>query len=392
MIEVPSAEDGVSLTRQQIATLAAAIVCIAVVGIGLSLSSPLISLVLAGRGISATVIGLNTACASLATVLIGSFVTPIARSLGLRRFVILALAIGGGALSLFPTFDSLFAWFVLRFIYGSAIGTLFVLSEYWINAAAPPQRRGVVMGVYATALALGFAAGPAILAVAGGATNTLFFVGSSFFAIAAMPILAAGDLAPPIEGQATKSAWGFITVAPVATLAGFIFGAIEQGSFAFLTLYGEDLGYDTADAALLLVLFGLGNVASQLPIGFLSDRLSRRGLLLACAAISCTGALLMPVAAAFPLALMADVFVTGGVVGGLYTLGLAHLGARFRGLDLATANAAFVMLYSLGMLAGAPAFGIVFDAVKPHGFAYAFAALCGGYCILVIVKMRRSDS
>jgi MFS family permease len=379
------------MSRAQIATLAAAIVCITVVGIGLSLSSPLISLVLASRGVSATVIGLNTSVASVATILIGAFVTPIARVLGIRSFVILALTIGGGSLALFPSFDGLGAWFVLRFIYGSAIGTLFVLSEYWINAAAPPERRGVIMGIYATALSIGFATGPAILAMAGGAERWLFVAGALFFIVAAMPILAAGDLAPPIEGQPTHSAWGFITVAPIATLAGFVFGAIEQGCFAFLTLYGEKLGFSTSSAALLLVLFGLGNVFSQLPLGYLSDRVNRRLLLLACATVGFAGALLMPVADRMPAALMIVVFLTGGVIGGLYTIGLAHLGARFHGSDLATANAAFVMLYSLGMLAGAPAVGVVFDAIEPHGFAYAIAGLCGIYALLVAARMLRGE-
>ncbi len=48
-----------------------------------------------------------------------------------------------------------------------ALGALFVLSEFWITALAPPERRGLVMGVYATVLALGFATGPAVLAGVG---------------------------------------------------------------------------------------------------------------------------------------------------------------------------------------------------------------------------------
>ena len=193
----------------------------------------------------------------------------------------------------------------------------------------------------------------------------------------------------PSRANRRHSAWGFVTIAPIATFAGFVFGAIEQGSFAFLTLYGEKLGYSTTNAALLLVCFGLGNVASQLPIGLLSDRMSRPLLLLGCAATGMVGALAMPLAGSTDIAMMAIVFITGGVVGGLYTVGLAHLGARFHGSDLATANAGFVMLYSLGMLTGAPAIGIAFDTVQPHGFAYAFAALCGAYCLLVVSRLGR---
>ena len=49
------------------------------------------------------------------------------------------------------------------------------------------------------------------------------------------------------------------------------------------------------------------------------------------------------------------------------------------------------MLYSLGMLTGAPAVGIAFDVVQPHGFAFAFAAFCGAYCLLVVSRLRRGE-
>src|SRR5215212_12250566 len=58
-------------------------------------------------------------------------------------------------------------WFPLRFLFSASFGVLFVLSEYWINAVAPPDRRGFVMGIYATVLALGFAIGPAVLKLVG---------------------------------------------------------------------------------------------------------------------------------------------------------------------------------------------------------------------------------
>lgn len=373
--------------RRHAMTIGAAITCITLVGVALSLSSPLISLVMAGRGISATVIGLNTAFGSSATLMMAPLIPRVAKAIGLRALLFLTLASGGTMMALFPAFDSLAAWFALRFVFGASVGTLFVLSEYWITAAAPPARRGMIMGIYATALSLGFAAGPALLAAAGGASQTLFFIGASFFAVAALPILLAGDGAPPLEGKARGNAWTLVLLAPIATLASFLYGAVEQSSFAFLPLYGEMIGLTTAQAALLLTLFGLGNVLSQVPIGILSDRMDRRLLILVCALVTLAGVLALPFAAGTPTAMMALVFVTGGVVGGLYTVGLAHLGARFTGSELATANAAFVMLYAFGMFVGSPAVGVVVDAVRPHGFAYAVAALCAAYCVPVAMRM-----
>ncbi len=114
-------------------------------------------------GASSVVIGLNTAVAGLAAILTVPFVPRLAAMLGVVRLLASAIALGGLCLVAFKLVPHLVLWFPLRFVFSTTLGVLFVLSEFWINDAAPPQRRGLVMGVYATVLALGFAIGPALL-------------------------------------------------------------------------------------------------------------------------------------------------------------------------------------------------------------------------------------
>jgi MFS family permease len=75
--------------------------------------------------------------------------------------------------------------------------------------------------------------------------------------------------------------------------------------------------------------------------------------------------------------------IWGGIVGSLYAVGLAHLGSRYSGPDLASANAAFVMLYSLGMLGGPPIAGLGMDLISPNGFFFSIAGLLVVYLGLV---------
>lgn len=379
---------GRGIDRARLVTITAAITCISVAGIGLSLITPLISLLLSAQGVSATAIGAQTSFASLAGILTSPFVPKLARKFGLRNFLLGSLALATAMLCLFPLMTSFVAWSVLRFIFASSINSLFVLSEFWINAAAPNARRGLIMGIYATALSVGFAAGPALLVLNEGASPSMFLVGAAFFAAAAIPIFFAGRDAPPLEGRSGLSIWRFVLLAPVATIAAFIYGAAEQGSFAFMALYGEAIRLNPGEAAWLLTLFGLGNVVSQIPLGLLSDKVNRPLLLLGCAVVSTAGALLMPLFSANLPVLMTLVFVTGGMSGGLYTVGLAHLGARFSGTALATANAAFIMLYAIGMLISTPLLGMMVDTVRPHGFAFGLALLFGVYGILVVCRLK----
>jgi predicted MFS family arabinose efflux permease len=260
-----------------VAALSAAIGCVTAVGIGLSLSIPLMSLELERMGASGTLIGINTAVAGLSGIIVVPFVPRLAARLGVFNLLWMAVLLGTVSILLLKVLFSIAWWFPLRFTLSAALSALFVLSEYWITSAAPAHRRGLVMGVYATLLALGFAAGPALLKAVG-----------------------------------------------------------TEGWPPYLA-----------------------------------------------------GALLIPLAAGSAVGLWAVLIVWGGVGGALYTVGLAHLGARFTGADLASANAAFVLLYNIGLLLGPPVVGGAMDVVRPHGFAWSLAGFFAVYLVVVLARLRR---
>lgn len=373
--------------RQTTLSIAAAIACIVSVGIGLSLSIPLLSFALDAKGASRTVIGLNTAMGGVATILCAPFISGWARTFGVRAVLGVAIATGVVSLLAFLVIEPLWAWFPLRFVFGASLAVLFVLSEYWINAAAPEARRGFVLGIYATALSLGFAIGPQILTVVGTQGVAPFLAGAGVFALAALPVLLARGIAPVIEGEPSSGLMTFLWAAPAGTLAALVFGASETGAIALLPLYGTAIGLDTMGAVSLVSIFVIGNVLFQIPIGLIADRIDRRWVLLFCAGVGATG---MAVMAFLPLglhALMALLFVWGGIVAGLYTVGLAHLGSRFRGADLAQANAAFVVMYSIGLIIGPPLAGAGMDLWPPHGLAATLAALFTAYLVVVVTRI-----
>jgi MFS family permease len=373
--------------RAGIAAITAAIACVTAVGVGLSLSVPLLSLEMERMGASGAMIGLNTAVSGLAGICVVPFVPRLAARLGVFTLLWLSIA---GAIASFLGFKLLFAvawWFPLRFVFAAAFGVLFVLSEYWINEAAPPHRRGLVMGIYATVLAIGFAIGPAALRAAGTTGWPPYLAGTGLYALAALPLVAARGLSPAMEGRATRSVPSFILAAPVATLAALVFGAVEAGGFALLPVYGLRLGFESASAAFLVSVLALGTAAFQIPIGLLSDRVDRRFVLLASGLAGAVGAAAIPLVAGQGWAFYATLFVWSGLVGALYTVGLAHLGARFTGINLASANAAFVVLYNVGLAVGPPIVGAGMDLSQPHGFAWSLAAFFAAYAAVVIWRM-----
>lgn len=385
--------EGAAPAQMRWRSIAAAISSISVVGIAIGLGIPLLSVILETRGHSASMIGLNTAVAGLASIA----AAPIAIPLAVRFGVVWTMLgmIGAGALAFVGFFfaPQFWMWFPLRIVLHVALTVLFILSEFWISASAPPQRRGFVLGIYATVLSLGFAAGPWIFAQVGSQGFLPFGITFAITMVAAVPVAAAWRESPPIapSDDETRSFLGYLYLVPTATAAVLVFGAVETGGFALFPVYGARLGYPEADAALLLSMIGLGNVILQVPLGMISDRIrDRRVILLACAVVGLAGMLALPWLAHNWTVLAVLLFFWGGVVAALYTVGLAHLGSRLSGHELASANAAFVFCYGLGMVLGPQAIGIGMDLVGEDGFAWALALFFTAYIVLAASRLATS--
>lgn len=375
--------------RERLGAMAAAIACVAVVGTGLGLSIPLLSLEMERMGASSVVIGLNTAVAGLAAILTVPFVPRLAAAVGVVRLLILAITLGGLCLTAFKVFPDIVLWFPLRFVFSTTMGVLFVLSEYWINDAAPNERRGLVMGVYATVLAIGFAIGPTLLTLLGTEGFAPYLAGSALFFVALTPLILARTLSPSLGHAEGGGITTYLRLAPLAVLAAALYGAVEAGAFAILPLYGLRIGLDAKVSAVLVSAVALGNVLFQIPVGLLADRIDRRLVLLGASLAGALGAALIPAASGSLPLLTALLFAWGGIAGTLYTVGLAHLGATLRGPDLAGANAAFVMLYNAGLMLGPPLIGGGMDLLAPQGFALALVILFAAYLVPVLRSLAR---
>lgn len=370
--------------------IVAAIMLVTLVGIALSVSNPLLSLEMERWGTSSTLSGLTATAAGLGTVLAVPLVPRFALAMGVPFVLGGALATSAIGMALFYLMPNVLAWAALRFALGCGIGIIFTLAEFWINAAAAPHRRGLVMGLYATALYAGFAVGPALLTLIGTSGALPYLATAGLMALGLVPLALVGRSAPTLEQPASGSVAHFVFLVPTATFGALIFGAVETGVIMLLPVHNVRLGYPEQEATLLLSAFTLGNVAFQLPIGLLSDRMNRRTLLLVLSSLSALLAMALPFGPPGFWAFAGLLFLLGGISGAIYTVGLAHLGARFSGTDLASANAAFVLLYSMGLMVGPPTIGYGMDKAGALGMPVALAMLMALYAGLVLTRMLKS--
>ncbi len=199
--------------------LVAAIATISAVGVAIGLGIPLLSVILENRGHSATMIGLNAAVAGIASIVAAPFAAPIAARFGVVPTLLAMLLMGGLAFFGFHFFTDFWMWVVVRVFLHFALTMLFILSEYWINAAAPPERRGLVLGIYGTVLSMGFALGPWLFAQIGSVGIAPFAVGFGIIVVAMLPVLFAWKESPDFHEEEHVPFAPFIWAVPTATAA-----------------------------------------------------------------------------------------------------------------------------------------------------------------------------
>ncbi|WP_162180479.1 MFS transporter [Agrobacterium tumefaciens] len=364
-------------------SLIAAISAISAVGVAIGLGLPLLSIILEKRGISSTMIGVNSAMAGVAAMMAAPVTTKIAHDFGVARTMLFAVVVSALSALCFYFADAFWMWFPLRIVFHGATTTLFILSEYWINMTAPPKKRGMVLGIYATGLAVGFAVGPLLFSVVGSEGILPFIVGAAIILLAAIPIFMARGESPELDERPNHHFVRYVWLVPMASAAAFVFGSVQAGGLSLFPIYATREGFNESQAALLLTVMGIGNMVFQIPIGLLSDRMKDRRTMLALMAFAgVCGTLALPLLVDSWILVAALLLFWGGLVSGMYTVGLTHLGSRLKGADLVAANAAFIFCYAMGTIAGPQAVGISMDVAGTDGFAWALAVFFGLYVVL----------
>ena len=352
--------------------LAAVIGCISIVGLAMGLTIPLVSLVLEHRGYSSSAIGLVAAMPALGLLLFSPLVPKLVVRWGAQRAMFSSLIVGGLIIILFPLLDYFMLWLILRLLLGMVIGVLFIISETWINQMAEEHNRGKLIAIYATVFSLCFAAGPLLIIFTGSQGVAPFAIACVILSIAALPLFWAKVELPFTAGHAGFGVLSFFHMAPTLCAAVLVFAFIDSTSLALLPLFGLRHGHSETIAALMASVLIAGNIALQLPIGWVADRVNRFMLLSICGSLILVLSLLLPISVHTPAVLWPLLIVLGASAGGVYTLAMTLVGQRFKGAELITANAAFGVLWGIGSLVGPLFSGIAMRFMDPNGLAFTW--------------------
>jgi MFS family permease len=255
-----------------------------------------------------------------------------------------------------------------------------------------PSQRGRAFGWHRSMDTLGAALGPAVgmalLYSAGLAYTTLFWLAAIPAALGVIVLVAVREPTHARRSAASRPAAPWIPADPVMRrflLAVAVF-SIGNSSNAFLLLRARDLGWSPAGVIGLYMLFNISYAASAAPIGALSDRWGRRGVLLAGFALSAAvyAGFAVATSAWTALALLPLYGVYAGAFGSAGRALVADLAPTEH---MAGALGSYQMITGLGGLVASLAAGALWTWVGPVA-PFAFGATLSAGAVVVLATVR----
>ncbi len=360
--------------------------CALIIGIKLGTLIPLLALILEARGYSNTEIGLNVVAQPLAVILFVRITPIIIHKIGLAKSIIIAQIFTIILYFTFPIFDSLTAWFVIRFIIGFAGALAWNAFDTWMLSMADDTNRGKIVTIYNTVFVIGFASGPIVLSLTGIDGWLPFIVISSLSFIAILPLIMLEIEDPKLPDKKSLPVLAAIIAAPTIFGAAILCGLDDVMFVSFFPIFMIKNQFAQEIALQYVTITLVGGVVCQPLIGVLLDKLNKRLLLNIAVLITFFCPILFAIYLDNFYVMAASCFIWGGAASGLFAISLTMLGERYSASQVAGATAILVMVFEVGSLIGPLIGGRVMDAVGPMGFIYTVTSFTFIFLVISIYR------
>ncbi|GLT10020.1 MFS transporter [Sulfitobacter porphyrae] len=359
-------------------------------------------LLMVGNGMQGTLLGIRGAIEGFSTFemsivmsayfvgfLGGSRLAPhMIRRVGhVRVFAALASLISA-VMILYPTFPAVPLWAIGRVLIGFCFSAVYVTAESWLNNAADNSNRGQALSLYMIVQTLGIVVAQALLLAADPSGYVLFVIPSVLVSVAVTPILLTISPTPAFDTTKPMSLRELARFSPLGCIGMFLLGGVFSAQFGMAPVYGAEAGLSVAQISTFVATFFVGSVVLQYPIGWVSDRMDRRTLIVITSAIGAAGSVMgMMLGDVFWL-LLISAFIVGGMSNPLYSLLIAHTNDFLEHEDMAAASGGMIFINGLGAILGPIITGwMMGTSLGPGGF-YLFTAVL--FVILAVYATYRA--
>lgn len=260
------------------------------------------------------------------------------------------------------------AWIPARSISGFCFAGAAMIVESWLNDRAQPNTRGKIFGIY-TMVNLGAVTAGQMAISLGDASGFLFFaIAAMVYCLALIPTALSTSASPAPLTSVRLDLRALWRNSPVAVAAVFLVG-ISNASFGTLAaVYADRVGLELTAIALFASIPVLAGALAQIPIGFASDRMDRRKVLVFTAALALAAdlafVLFLPEGRLLNLVLVG---VFGAAIFAMYPIIVAHANDNAPAGTSIQVSGGLLMVFGVGSILGPLIAGVAMAEYGPQG-------------------------
>lgn len=359
-----------------------------------------------GNGVQGTLLGIRGAIEGFSTLqmsvvmsayfagfLFGSRMAPeMIRRVGhVRVFAALGSLISA-VLILYAAIPDWIVWALLRVLIGFCFSGVYVTAESWLNNTASNENRGQALSLYMIVQMLGIIAAQALINFADPAGFLLFVIPSVLVSLAFAPILLSVSPAPTFGTTKSMSIRELYGVSPLGVVGTFLMGGVFAAMFGMTAVWGTEAGLSVLEISIFTGAIYFGGLIFQYPIGWLSDRMDRRRLLVIVSLIGVAGGAL---AVLFDLSfiwLVGVALIIGGISNPLYSLLVAYTNDYLEADQMAAASGGLLFVNGVGAILGPLTIGWLMGVIGPSGFFLFIIVLMMMLVIYAVWRMTQRPS
>ncbi|NOC43897.1 MFS transporter [Ruegeria sp. HKCCD7559] len=255
----------------------------------------------------------------------------------------------------------------LRFLTGLATAGLFSIGDTWLNETVEDKSRGRVLAVYAIIVGVVAVFSQFLVFVVPGDIREAFVYVALFYCVSIVVISTTRSSPPNNESNVPIRMRGLFKDAPAAAIGVFAMGMVSTTLLSVVPYNAAQLGVAIFDVALMVAIVYLGRVLFQFPLGWLSDKMDRRIVILIATVTATVVLLLMAVLVdvdydhsvnsfdynSIGFAVLSIILVLlGGSLLTLYSLLVAHALDRTVPVFVSSAAVTMLLVWTLGSITG----------------------------------------
>lgn len=282
------------------------------------------------------------------------------------------------------------AWIPLRALCGFCFAGAAMIVESWLNERADARSRGKIFGVYTMVNLFASTAGQMSLTLGDPNGYFYFAFGALFYCLALVPTAISSGASPAPLVSVKLDIRMLWRNSPVAVFAVLAVGVSNSAFGTLAAVYADRVGLALTAVALFTSAPILAGAVAQIPVGFLSDRVDRRKVLIGLALVAIVAdlafILLQPEGRMANLALSC---LFGATIFSMYPVIVAHASDHAAPGTYIQISGGLLLIFGVGSIVGPLVAGALMGAMGAFGLFVTTAAAHGLMALYALWRIGR---